>query len=258
MKKNKIVNKSIYTTAYPSFTRRIGAYILDFILLLTLTAGLALLFSFIFKYDQTKSIVEEKYIEYGLKVLDSETNKYVVVSDKNLYEAAALAFNKDPIAYNAWSLMFKKTIWILSLSVGLALLVLELIVPLFLKNGRTVGKYVFKIALITTNDLKIKFKNLFIRFLIGKLTINYLVPILVLILIFFTGGGSLYLWLILLIIGLANIYTIFGTKRHQSVPDYIAMVFPCDFENQMFFDTIEELNAAKCEENRIKNNNKGL
>ena len=111
--KKKINNqkKSIYIPSLPSFTRRIGAYILDFILMITLACGIALLLSFIFKYDETRNFVESKYIEYGLKVYDNETQKYVVVSDENVYNAAAIAFNKDVEASAAWSLMFKKTIY---------------------------------------------------------------------------------------------------------------------------------------------------
>ena len=91
------------------------------------------------------------------------------------------------------------TLVITSISILLGYLLLEFVVPLIFKNGQTLGKKIFGIALMRNDGVKINTVMLFVRTVLGKYTIETMVPVLVIIMTFFGSAGIIGLAVLLLI-----------------------------------------------------------
>lgn len=242
---NDALIHSIYKPKSPSFSKRIGAFILDLICVLIIAIGVAFLTAVINGYDKTQKALDEKYIQYRIKEYN-EDGKLVIVEASD--EELALRWNQfeqDEEACRLWDEMVDKTLPIPIVGITFSLLIFELIVPLCLKQGRTIGMYIFKISLITKEEIRVRFKNIFIRFLFGKLLVNALIPILCFLMFYFNRANFIIVCILMAVL-LSNLFMLIATERHIAVPDYFGGVFPCDQEGQFFFDTIEQLNEAKC------------
>lgn len=239
--------RSLYVPKSPSFTRRIAAFILDFISVLIVAIGVGYLTATFIGYDKTQKALDAKYVEYQIKEYNDEGKLIISEASDEILAIRWNQFEQDEEACRLWDEMVDKTLPIPIVGITMALLIFELIVPLCLKNGRTIGMYVFKISLITKEDIQVKFKNIFIRFLFGKLLVNAILPILCFLMFYFNRANFIIVCILMTIL-LSNLFLLISSKRHITVPDYFGSVFPCDTEGQFFFETIDELNHAKCEE----------
>ena len=97
----------------------------------------------------------------------------------------------------------------------------ELIIPLILKNGQTVGKKVFGIGVMMTGGTKIKTVALFIRAVLGKYTIETMIPVLIIIMIYFGGIGILGV-IILGLIVLLQLILMAATSNNSPIHDLIS------------------------------------
>lgn len=240
----KAILDSLYKPKLASYLKRIAAVILDVICVVILAVGIAYLFSILLNFDATKDALDAKYIQYGLKVYD-ESHKLVWV-DLSSEEMSILynAFEQDSEAVNLYGQLVDKTMIIPIIAASVSLLVFELIIPLCLKHGRTIGMYVSKIAMVTYDDIEVSFSNLFIRFLFGKLIICTLIPILCCLMIYFSMA-NIFILIILALIVIINIVLLFVNKRHAAIPDILGKVYVCELEGQLFFYDVEELKKAK-------------
>ncbi len=238
---------SFYKPKLPSFSKRIAAYILDFICVAIVCVGLCLLFSFLFGYDKANDALNLKYVEYGLKYYDEENN--LLIKEGTTEELSALweLFDQDEKAIQLWNKVVDLSLIIPILSVSISIFIFEFIVPLFMKHGRSIGRYAFKIALITNEGIEVKMIHLFIRFLFGKLMITALIP-LICILSVLLNMANPFIVIMLLGIWIINLILIIKSKNHIGISDFLAKVYPCEIEGQTFFDSVEELNAKKEEE----------
>ena len=144
--------------------------------------------------------------------------------------------------------MFGLTIIIVASSILLAVLVWELIVPLYLKNGQTVGKKIFGIAVMRTNGVKISPVQLFVRAILGKYTFEIMLPVFSIILIIF-GGAGVFGILMLGAISIAQIIALVSTRRTRSaLHDLLADTVTVDLASQLIFDSEEELVKYKEEQ----------
>lgn len=246
---------SFYKPKLPSFSKRIGAFILDFICIIIILVGLCLLFSVLFGYDQTNEALDLKYIEYGIKYYDEENNLLIT---KGTDEELALLWNlfdQDAEAVHLWERIVDLSLIIPILSLTLSMLIFEFLIPLIMKHGRSIGRYVFKIGLITNEEIEVKGIHLFIRFLFGKLIINSLIPLICLLLVYLNLANFLSV-MILFCILIINLAFIIFSKNHIGISDRLAKVYPCEMEGQTFFNSVEELNKKKQEEMKRYNRKK--
>ncbi len=123
---------------------------------------------------------------------------------------------------------------------------LEFVVPLFLKNGQTLGKKIFGIAVMRTDGIRISPLILLIRTLLGKYTIETMTPILVVFLTVFAGLG--YIGLVALAgLALLQILLMAFTKTNSAIHDVLARTVVVDLASQMIFDD-EQHKRQKLEE----------
>ena len=235
----------INTLQKASMWKRISAYIFDFIMLGIVTVGAALLLSSVLGYDRYNEQVNNAYAryeqEYGVS-FDITEEEYLALSQeqKDNLQAASDALSADREAGYAYTMMLNLTLIIITFSILIAYLLLELAVPLFFKNGQTLGKKVFGVAVMRVDGVRINNITLFVRTVLGKYTIETMIPVLILIMIFFNmigiiGGAILLLILIL------QIAMLIATHTNSAIHDLIANTVAVDISCQMIFDTPEAL-----------------
>ena len=101
-------------------------------------------------------------------------------------------------------------------------LVFDLIIPLFSKNGQTIGKHIFKLGLVSQEGYTYKKQKLIIRWL------AYL--LLELICGIFTFGGTILIS-----------YTMFlFCKKRKCIHDFVSFSVVIDLQNSLFFDNEKE------------------
>lgn len=239
----------IYDLQKASMWKRISAFLFDAILLAILAVGLSALLSTIFGYhNQTEALNEhyKKYeSEYGVS-FDITLEEYEALSaeQKAQYELANKAWSTDPDVAYTFTLVLNLTLLITSFSILLAYLLLELFVPMLFKNGQTLGKKIFGIALMQTNGVKIRTAPLFIRTVLGKYTIETMIPVFIFIMLYFNIVGIVQL-AILALIFLLQIVFLVTTGTNSAIHDKLANTVVVDMASQMIFDSEEDLLAYK-------------
>lgn len=229
--------------------KRISAALFDVIMLVIAVVGAALLLSYVLGYDQVSgelASVYDRYEEtYGVP-LDLLEEEYAALSDAeraNLDEARK-AFSADEAAIRLMRVLFNYTLIIAAFSVLIAYLLLEFLVPLLFGNGQTLGKKVFGVGVMREDGVKINPLMLFVRTVLGKYTLETMIPIMVVLLIFFNAMGifGLVVLGILIIVELAVLMT--GATRPM-IHDKMARTICVDIASQLIFESEEDLIAYK-------------
>ena len=121
---------------------------------------------------------------------------------------------------------------------------LEFAIPLWLGNGQTLGKKIFGIGLMRTDGIRVTPPLLFIRTILGKYTIETMIPVLILIMIYFNTIGVLGI-LILGLILLLQIALFIATYTNSLLHDILAKTVVIDISSQMIFKDEQELLDCK-------------
>ena len=118
-------------------------------------------------------------------------------------------------------------------------MIFEILIPLLFKNGQTLGKKVFGVAVMRADGVRIPAALLFLRAIVCKFTLETMVPVMALI------GAFLYQWWItalILIIGIfaLQIILFLSTKDRTPIHDICTYTVAVDMGSQKIFDSIEE------------------
>lgn len=225
--------------------KRVSAALLDVILLSVLVAFLAMLLSAVLGFDTYNNALDDCYSKYETKYgisFDLTIDDYNAMTQEqiDLYSKAYEEFSKDTDAIYNFNMIIRLTITIASISILIGYLALEFAVPLLLKEGRTVGKKIFGIGLMRAYGVRITPVALFIRTFLGKFTIETMIPILIILMIFW---GTIGIVGPLVIVGILLLQLILlATSRTNSViHDRLSDTVVVDMESQMIFDTEDDL-----------------
>ncbi|MBQ7398307.1 MAG: RDD family protein [Clostridia bacterium] len=232
-----------------SVLKRVSAFLLDMILLLILITGFAFVMSVVTGYDgynERLEAVEQTYEEkYGVSFDISEEEYNKMTEDQRKYFDEAYAeFAKDKDALYLYNMQFNLILMISTVSILLAYVVLELILPLVFKNGQTVGKKIFGIALVHTNGVRLSTLALFVRTVLGKFTLETMIPVYIFIMAVF-GTLGLTGTIMLLLILVLQIGVILITKTNSCIHDLLANTVAVDLSSQMIFDSVDDMNEYK-------------
>lgn len=223
--------------------KRISAGLFDGILLAMLAVGLAFLLSVVLGYDGHTAQLEARYAEYEARygiTLDITSSDYDAMTEEERaqYDAALAAFAEDREAGYLYSLLINLTLVIITFGILLSYLILELIVPLLFGNGQTVGKKVFGIGVMHVNALKITPQMLFIRTVLGKYTLETMIPVLLILMIFF-GIIGIEGTAIILVLALVQVVLLAATRTRSAIHDLLAQSVTVDLASQMIFENAE-------------------
>ena len=229
--------------------KRVSAFLFDFIMLGIVAVLIGWGLSAVTGYDGYSRTVTESYAkyskEYGVDLRLTQT-EYEALSaeEKQRVEAGFAALNADTAALRANEMMLQLSILIVSLGFFFAYLIWEFLLPLKLGTGQTLGKKIFGVGLMKTDGVKVNAVTLFIRAILGKYTIETMIPVLIILMIYWgTIGvvGPAVLFLILL----TEIIVMIATKTNSMIHDLLAGTVVIDAASQRIFDTPEDRAAYK-------------
>jgi uncharacterized RDD family membrane protein YckC len=231
----------IYDLQKASVLKRAAAWLLDIILLVVLACGIGMILSAALNYDQHSQALEACYERYEKEFgIDFDVYADLTEEEQARFEAANAALQKDTQALKAYNMVVNLSLTIVSLSILLSYLALEFAVPLLFGNGQTMGKKVFGIGLIRVDGVKISTFALFVRTVLGKYTVETMIPVLMVMMIFIGTIGILgpAIVLGLLILQVALIVT---SPTNSALHDHMAATVAVDLASQMIFATAEDL-----------------
>ncbi len=271
-----------------SIVKRASAWLLDAILLAVLATGFMFILSLVCNFNHHQEVYAQyngewtqfrrEYIGdvaefYGFtyEETDEEGNHYIITKDgkpaslgdvmkalddsKGQEPETASAYAKyktlTPAAKVNAQFQFVLSLLFMMISLGIlfAYLALEFLVPIFLKNGRTVGKTVFGICIVRPDCVKITSMALFARTLLGKFAIETMFPVFLIYLFFFGGLGILAVILLAAFL-IMNLILLFATKNRTPIHDLLASTVAVDARLQVIFQSEEELIAKKSEQHK--------
>lgn len=233
----------MYDLQKANMFKRISAGLFDFIMTGIVIVALTLFLSAILGYDGYKTSLDGHYAkyeeQYNIKFsMTDEERAEMSEDDIKRYDEAYEALIADDDAMYTYNMIINLTLLITSLGIFGGMLVTEFIVPLLFGNGQTLGKKIFGIALMRTDGIKITGVMLFVRSILGKYTLETMIPVLIAIMILFnmTGiEGTIVLFGIVVL----EIVVMCVTKTRSLVHDLIACTVAVDYASQMIFDTPE-------------------
>lgn len=238
----------IYDLQKASMWKRASAYIFDFILICIVAVGICFLFSTILGYDAQIEKMEAAYTAYEDKYgidLDISTEDYEKLTDeeKAVYEAANEEFSNDPELASLYTQIVNYTLIIITFGVLCAYLLLEVLVPLLFKNGQTLGKKVFGVAVMRVDGVKLSAPLLFVRAILGKYTIETMFPVLLIMMAFFMS--DIVSVVVILLFVILQVVVISLSKTNSAIHDLISGTVTVDMASQMIFNSPEELMEYK-------------
>ena len=219
----------IYDLQKGSLLKRASAWLLDLILLCVLAAGVAALATDLLNYDthyNTLNACKEAYEkEYNVSfnITQDDYDKMTPEAQKN-YQAAMDALNADEAAVVAYNMLVNLSLVVVSVSVLLSYLGLEFAVPLLFGNGQTVGKKVFALGVMKSNGVKLNAVSLFVRTVLGKFTIETMIPLAILIL---------------------QVALMITSRTNSPIHDALAQTVVVDLHSQLIFGDEDQLMAYK-------------
>lgn len=228
-----------------SLTKRMAAALLDLILLAILVTGLATLLANMFGYDkqvtQINASREQYETQYGVDFqITQEQYDALTQQQRENYDAAVEALVQDEVFLYAYNMQISLTLLIVTLSFLGSVLIVEFAVPLWLKNGQTVGKKVFGIGLMRTDGVQLGVMQLFIRALLGKFTVELMIPTYIMIMIYFNTANIISLAILAALL-LGQIITLAATRTNALLHDLLAGSVAVDLSSQRIFRTKEDL-----------------
>ncbi|MBE6975586.1 MAG: RDD family protein [Ruminococcaceae bacterium] len=229
--------------------KRISAGFLDMILLIMLISLLAVILFEVFNYNAYISTLNDKRDEYAQKYnitfdITEEELASLQGEDEQRYLDALQALDSDAEFLYAYNMTTNMLLAVVAGSMFLSFLLLEFIVPLLFGNGQTLGKKIFGLALMRTDSVKLTNFALFVRSILGKLTIETLIPVMLWISGTITPIGVIAPVVTLGILGI-QAGLLVASRNRACIHDMMAVTVVIDYSSQMIFDSVEDLTKHK-------------
>lgn len=229
--------------------KRISAFLFDAILLGILAVLFAFLLSSVLGYDRYVDTLNRCYEAYGEQYgVDFQTSlsQYdsMTKEEKQQLEEAYRAVGQDEEAAYAYQMTIRLTILMVSLGILLACLIWEVLIPVLLKDGQTLGKKIFSLGVMRSDGVRLGGVQLFVRSILGKYTVEIMIPVLVAMMLYF-GSTGLPGTLMILGLALVNGCLFLFTYAHTPIHDLLAGTVVVDLPSQRIFPTREDMIAFK-------------
>ena len=230
-----------------SVLKRTAAWLLDAILTCVLAVGFAVLLSVVLRYDDHNAALQAGYDKYESQygvVFEITSGEYEAMTqaERANYDTAYEALIADQDVLREYNLLINLSLVIVSVGILLGVLAMEFFVPLMLKNGQTVGKKAFGIGLVKKDGVKINTMQLFVRALLGKYTIETMIPVYIL-LMFFLGVMDMTGTIVLLALLVVQLICLIVTSTNSMIHDLMAGTVTVDISSQKVFQSTDELIA---------------
>ena len=239
----------IYDLQRASMWKRISAWLLDAILLCIIATLMALVLAAVTNYDGYSEQLDARYTyfeeQYGVsRNLTQEQVNAMTDEERANLTAASDAIAADEEALYAYNMMLQLIIIMTSFGILLGYVVLEFAVPMVLGNGQTIGKKVFSLGVMQQNGVRVNGVCMFIRTVLGKYAIETMIPVMMVLMLFFGTIGTVG-WIIVGAIGIVQIALLITTRERCMIHDKLANTVTVDLPSQMIFITQEDQIAYK-------------
>lgn len=239
----------IYDLQRASMWKRISAWLLDAILLCIIATLMALVLAAVTNYDGYSEQLDARYTyfeeQYGVsRNLTQEQVNAMTDEERANLTAASDAIAVDEEALYAYNMMLQLIIIMTSFGILLGYVVLEFAVPMVLGNGQTIGKKVFSLGVMQQNGVRVNGVCMFIRTVLGKYAIETMIPVMMVLMLFFGTIGTVG-WIIVGAIGIVQVALLITTRERCMIHDKLANTVTVDLPSQMIFKTQEDLIAYK-------------
>lgn len=231
----------IYDLQKASILKRASAWLLDLILLAVLACGIGLVLSSALQFDHYSNALAACYEKYEKEYnIDFDDYTDLTEEEQARYDAADAALQQDEEALKAYNMVVNLSLTIVSLSILLSYLALEFGVPLLFGNGQTMGKKVFGIALMRVDGVKVSTLALFVRTVLGKYTIETMIPVLIFMMML-VGVIGIVGPLVIFAILVLQVVLMVTSKTNAAIHDQMAATVAVDLASQMIFASPEAL-----------------
>jgi uncharacterized RDD family membrane protein YckC len=223
--------------------KRVSAGTFDIILLVCLVMMIAVGLSALLHYDNYLARMDAAYEQYGKMYgvdvsISWEDYEKLPEETKELYDQTLTAINQDQEVMRNYSMVVNLTLVIATISILLGYVLLELLIPLYFGNGQTVGKKIFGIALMRTDGVKVTPFMMFVRTVLGKYTLETMIPVLIIVMLLFQMVGMMGTMILGLIL-LLQAVLVAVTRTNSMLHDLLACTVAVDMASQMMFDSPE-------------------
>ena len=229
--------------------KRISAFLFDAIILSVVTVLFAWGLSALVGYNGYHQTLMARYdafsSEYGVDFSITQAEYDALeAGERQRVDAAWNAVAEDETAAGAYRMILSLSVVIVSLSILAGYMVTEFFVPLKLKNGMTLGKKIFGLGVMGTDGVRLRGPALFVRTVLGKYTVETMIPVLILVMIYWGVIGVVGPVMILLIL-VGEAAAAVSTRRDgfRLIHDLMAGTVVVDFASQRIFESPEEKNA---------------
>ena len=218
---------------------------LDAIVLVILAVGCGAALSGALHFSEYNERVQAAYTQYeenyGISFeLTQEEYNTMSSEQKAQFDAAYAALIADEEAMYAYNMTIYLSMLITTMGILIAVILLEFVGPLMLGNGQTLGKKVFGLGVMRVDSVRLTTIQLFIRTFLGKFTIEIMVPILLVLALFFNIIGPVGL-IVLGGIVLLQVILLGVSKTNSAIHDHLAGTVVIDIASQRIFDTTDDM-----------------
>lgn len=231
-----------------SLYKRIGAYFFDLIVMVTVVVLVAWLLSWGMGFEAQFNELESYYDKYeqqiGIDTQEYWTKENPTEEETKKYEELIAALDKDEDAIYALSMVVYMGLTILSSSVLIGHLLLEIVIPLLFKHGRTLGKKIFGLCVMHKEGVRISVIQVIFRALLGKCTVETMLPLLA-FLLFMTGVLGVVGLAVPVIVLMIQAFILLFSQHKCAIHDKLCNTVVVEYASQMIFDSVEEMIAYK-------------
>lgn len=234
----------VYDLQKASIWKRFAAWMFDEILVVILAVGLGFLLSLLLGYDGYNEKVQQAYAkyeaEYGV-TFEISQSEYQAMSEaqRQNYDAAYRALTADEAAMYAYGMTLRLTLVMTSLGIFLAVLVWEFFVPLYLKDGRTLGKKIFSLCVMRNDGVRVNNLQLFARAVLGKYAIETMIPVYI-VTMFLLDAMDITGTVVIAGLLIGQLVCLGVTRTNSAIHDLLAGTVVVD-NSQRIFPTAEAL-----------------
>lgn len=231
-----------YEIQYAPYSKRLYAFLADVILVGLLVSAFYLALSAIFDIDGYKARYTELIAQYEAQydvtfgLSEAEYNDLTPEQQAN-YKQAVDAVNADKevndVVRKGYTLVFVTIV----VGILVAMLLLEFVVPLLLKDGRTLGKRLFGLGVMRTDSTKLSPFVLLVRNVVGKGIFELVLPVVVVLTIVLGITGVF--GIVLLAVWAVAELVVFLRTGHALLHDILADTVVVDWDSQRIFDTAQ-------------------
>lgn len=230
-----------------SIWKRVSAALFDGILLAIVAVGIATLLSLVFGYNEKIDSLTDSYSkyesQYGVEFqISQEDYESFDDAQREAYDTAYKALTQDQSVIKTYNVVMNMTLLIITFGILIGVLIIEFIIPMMLGNGQTLGKKIFGVALMRTDGIRIRPLQLFVRTILGKFTLELMIPVYIIIMILFNSIGIVGITILAALL-LIELICLAKTKTVSLLHDVLACTVAVDMSSQMIFNNREDLLA---------------